>query len=183
MNIVNLILYDILSEAKQIGQLYHWTGLKSLYLILKSGFINPSTEDRDDFNRGISTTRSKEYSYGRFPVKIVLDGDLISHKYKIKPLNWWNNTKATHSEFEERIITNKAIPINYIDEIIFCLKHFSKAADYTQELFSFIEYNEKEFYNELVERNVFQNYNENEQVMIIFKLAFPEYAQKFKMEK
>jgi hypothetical protein len=112
------ILKEII-EAKQVGDIYHFTSLKGLYGILKDGFIKPNSENQ------ISTTRNKnvdmssffEYSGGQVTVMLTLDGNKISNKYKVKPFRydptfWSLPVYQDKFEFEEQIITNgKNFPI------------------------------------------------------------------------
>jgi hypothetical protein len=121
-------LIDILNEineARQRGELYHFTSIKTLndnsnYLlgILNSGYIRPNEEKQ------ISTTRNKKINVEPFMgdvpdyiARLTLDGDKISNKYKIRPFYYEpdSNTKPVYlnkGEFEEQIITNgKNFPI------------------------------------------------------------------------
>ena len=107
-----------ITEAKQVGDRYHFTSLKGLYGILKDGFIKPNAENQ------ISTTRNKQMDLTIFPagggaalIMLILDGDKISNKYKIRPFNIagdYDNLPIylNKYEFEEQIITNgKNFPI------------------------------------------------------------------------
>jgi hypothetical protein len=111
------ILKEII-EAKQVGDVYHFTSLKNLYGILKDGFIKPNDENQ------ISTTRNKQMDLTTFPaggnaalIMLTLDGDKISNRYKIRPFNIagdYDDLPAylNKEEFEEQIITNgKNFPI------------------------------------------------------------------------
>jgi hypothetical protein len=107
-----------ITEAKQVGDIYHFTSLKGLYGILKDGFIKPNSENQ------ISTTRNKQMDLTIFPaggsaalIMLTLDGDKISNRYKIRPFNIagdYDDLPAylNKDEFEEQIITNgKNFPI------------------------------------------------------------------------
>jgi hypothetical protein len=83
-------LIDLLkkiNEAKQVGTLYHWTKLKNLKNIIKTNTLNTSYAGHGIFNY-VSTTRSKDkFQFGiaeSSDVAIVLDGDKISNRYKIR---------------------------------------------------------------------------------------------------
>jgi hypothetical protein len=104
-------LIDILkeiTEGKQVGTLYHFTPLKNIPKILNSQRLNPNDEGH------ISTSRRPNMSTEIFiddfsnrmdntPIaRIVLDGDKISNKYKIKPFSY----KRGEDLGEEQIITN-----------------------------------------------------------------------------
>jgi hypothetical protein len=111
------ILKEII-EAKQVGDVYHFTSLKGLYGMLKDGFIKPNNENQ------VSTTRDKQMDLTLFPAgggaalpMLTLDGDKISNRYKIRPFNIagdYDNLPAylNKYEFEEQIVTNgKNFPI------------------------------------------------------------------------
>jgi hypothetical protein len=115
------ILEDI-NEAKQVGDIYHFTGVldkngnRYLMKILNSGYLKPNEDNQ------ISTTRNKKvdvYSFiGHTPdymARLTLDGNKISNNYKIKPFYFANQGDPAYlakDEFEEQIITNgKNFPI------------------------------------------------------------------------
>ena len=115
------ILEDI-NEAKQVGDIYHFTGVldkngnRYLMKILNSGYLKPNEDNQ------ISTTRNKKvdvYPFiGHIPdyiARLTLDGNKISNNYKIKPFYFDNQGDPAYlakDEFEEQIITNgKNFPI------------------------------------------------------------------------
>jgi hypothetical protein len=73
-----------LSEAKQVGILYHYTDPKNIKNILKTGlkFSSPQQEISNMYY--ISTTRKKQN--WKYLTQITLDGSKISEKYKISPI-------------------------------------------------------------------------------------------------
>lgn len=77
-------LIDILNEGKQVGLLYHYTSPDNIEDIKKNGikFSSPQQEISDMYY--ISTTRKKQN--WKHKVEIILDGDKISKKYKITPI-------------------------------------------------------------------------------------------------
>jgi hypothetical protein len=77
-------LIDILREAKQVGFLYHYTSPDNIKNILKNGikFSFPQKEISDKYF--ISTTRRKQN--WKHKTLIILDGNKISEKYKIIPI-------------------------------------------------------------------------------------------------
>ena len=84
------ILKEI-AEGKQVGTLYHYTDIKSLYNIIKQNTLIPSIRDNT-----VSLTRSKNQDFTHAHTKnsiIVLDGDKLSNNYKITPHHdmAWNN--------------------------------------------------------------------------------------------
>jgi len=86
---------NYLKEAKQIGILYHYTKISGLFSILKSNKLkvglSPSYLTRDKVSYVVSMTRDKNFHkinrdfIGGVEVRLVLDGDRLSNKYKIKP--------------------------------------------------------------------------------------------------
>ena len=84
MNLTNL-LKEVLLEAKQVGDLYHFTPINYCIQILKTQYIQPNDEKQ------ISTTRYANSDTGfishgdtNIMCRIMLDGDKISTKYKIR---------------------------------------------------------------------------------------------------
>jgi hypothetical protein len=73
-------------EAKQVGILYHYTLIKNA--------INIAEENRILANpdRGISFTRNKHFHKNGHGIsgvecRFVIDGDKLSHRYKLTPFN------------------------------------------------------------------------------------------------
>ena len=89
-------------EAKQVGNLYHYTSAEGLKGILTSNSLNASEENYlGNELYYVSFTRNKNFhNKGQnFNVKtdyrITLDGDKLSSKYKIKPFAYipgWDYT-------------------------------------------------------------------------------------------
>lgn len=97
---------DILREAKQVGPLYHFTSYGRMILIVKDNFVlKPKIlTSESDY---LSFTRNKQMISDSVPsnVRITVDGDKLSEKYKIEP---YADTKAGYGrnawdESEERI--------------------------------------------------------------------------------
>jgi hypothetical protein len=114
-------LIDILNEAKQVGPIYHFTTLRGATGIFTSGKIRVNEDGV------VSVTRDKNLNTSEFDsegepeeniVRIDLDGDNISNKYKIRPYSFGHIGKK-NLEFEEQIITGKqGLPINnYVKNI------------------------------------------------------------------
>ncbi len=85
-------LIDLIAEAKQVGTLYHYTSEPGAAAILKSNRINASVEEyRGNELYYVSFTRNKDFHKRseRFGVKtavrIAIDGDRLSDRYKVKP--------------------------------------------------------------------------------------------------
>ena len=96
------------------GVLYHITSLtKAANIVVTNRFeLKPSdgTEAEELLSKSsyyLSTTRSKVGSYTRnqlwsYSVIFVLDGSRLSHRYKIRPSDYWETNKSTPQERLER---------------------------------------------------------------------------------
>ena len=131
MNIVNKILL----ESKQVGILYHYTSYNNLQNILYSNcLICKNKIYLNEFDKevsAISFTRSADFhkndSIGKMwneGFRLVIDGNKLSHKYKIQPYNYYGNVSGNEDNlinkekfnlYEEIVLTNKIDNIkNYI---------------------------------------------------------------------
>lgn len=130
-------LVDLLkeiTEAKQVGNLYHFTYLSYISNVLDNGLQFQKNNIENYLKEySISTTRSHNLSgFDTFYLmkrscRVVLDGDKISQKYKIAPVNADNiwNLRASNTSFggskvynlyEERIYSDTPgyLPLSYI---------------------------------------------------------------------
>lgn len=113
------ILKIVLVEAKQVGKVYHFTTYKKMEKIVKSGFNMKSwTMLYPHLGRGpkekeyISFTRSKNMASTtkttiHDDVRITVDGDNMSNKYKFEPFadSDTNYGRGNGSdEMEERLV-------------------------------------------------------------------------------
>ena len=126
----------LLNEAKQRGLLYHFTRGADLDSILGNNIINSGSV----IKTGVSTTRDygKTLAMGfkRLPIRIVLDGDKLSNKYKITPFNDFPKVlQKGREEKEEMIKTKNGIP--NIDKYIIKITFNEKSSYYNED-----EYNE-----------------------------------------
>lgn len=125
-------------EAKQVGVLYHFTKLDNLYHILKSDKLRGTQFPGGNYY--ISFTRDKNFNksekrrdQGITPeVKITVDGNKLSSRYKFEPYNYYGDPKSgnlnpiPHSkahlkdkgEFEERIILKNELGIQNFDSYV-----------------------------------------------------------------
>jgi hypothetical protein len=133
-------LLDILLEGKQVGTIYHYTTVDGLQGILKDGYLKPSPARQEQLSY-VSFSRNKALGSTLGPsktqVRISIDGDKLSNKYKLLPYtqlepetekdkeNWNKSFSKTSSESEVIIPSKKynnkieIIPyINNIDIII-----------------------------------------------------------------
>lgn len=107
-------------EAKQVGLLYHVMRNTSFIYMLKNNMLGKE-RDTSDF---VSFSRRKDYNYvsGMFEpysYKIIIDGDKLSHNYKIFPVADKGQYVGGHRfEAEERVQGNIKNISRYIKSII-----------------------------------------------------------------
>lgn len=119
-----------LKEAKSVGTLYHITNIEGMDIILNDNILCTKNQS------GISFTRDKNLNriIGSAPrswFKVVIDGDLLSERYKIYPKNATNyNGYVPHNcvrvdlshEHEEYVPSHEIVNINkYIKGVIIIL--------------------------------------------------------------
>ena len=134
IKLVNLL--KEITEGKQVGTLYHYTSIENLSYILKDEYIIPNSENQ------VSTTRNKDIDTTPFlgynkkiknTVRLKLNGDKISNKYKIQPYLYDEDTAnpkdrlpayISKYEFEEQILTNgENLPIfPYLEQVDIFIK-------------------------------------------------------------
>jgi len=122
---------EYLDEAKQVGTLYHFTSLYALKKILNNWCLK-GMEVYGDEGEYISFSRNKDliFETPKDEVRIVLDGNKMSEKYKFEPyLDNNNGIKRTGGEAEERINTQK-----YKDKIY--IQPYIKSIDFNSDLYS-----------------------------------------------
>lgn len=80
------LLRESLNEAKQVGDIYHFTSYENMISIINDDFNLKSFGSNPD-NSYISFTRNKNMSSPTIykDVRIIVDGDNLSNKYKIEP--------------------------------------------------------------------------------------------------
>ena len=105
-------------ESKQVGMIYHFTKLPYAVKIFRnelvllsskeSGFSDSGNnkESDEDNLEYVSFTRNKNLNTTSFfkyhDVRFNINGDILSHKYKIQPFMDWKVTRG-HNESEEMI--------------------------------------------------------------------------------
>jgi hypothetical protein len=112
----------LIIEGKQVGTIYHGTTINNLYsMITKDKKIQLSADkigiNSDSFYPYYSFTRNPHIKIFADGVRIELNGDRMSDKYKFKPFKY----NGTEGEDEERIDAEKYENVNlmpYIKEII-----------------------------------------------------------------
>lgn len=109
--------YSSIFESKQVGILYHFTPLRGLAGIIKDNLIlKPSIEtkqvflqDSDEKIEYVSFTR--KFDFGATEIRLDIDGDILSRKYKIEQYSYTRTPIFRHKEpeAEERIKGSVAI--------------------------------------------------------------------------
>jgi len=131
------ILKNIILEAKQAGDLYHFTPVSYLKDILLTQYLYPNDENQ------ISTSRRPNMSTRDFQdmktnsiARIMLDGDKISNKYKVRPFAFGANENNPEDLGEEQIVVNgQKFPfIPYLKRIDIFLNKKTKVNDKIVEL-------------------------------------------------
>ena len=104
-------LLDILKEAKQVGILYHYTENWLLEKIIESNTLLAP----------ISFTRSKDkktVSWIDAEAALVIDGNKLSTKYKIRPYQDRDEEGRFFDEMEERVDKNIVGLDKYLIKVI-----------------------------------------------------------------
>jgi hypothetical protein len=99
-----------ITEAKQVGDLYHFTPLSSLRNILGTRVLFTNEEDQISTSVRANMDTDVLEKFGDDPiVRFMLDGNKISNKYKIRPFAYGvNDSGSDYIEDlgEEQIVTN-----------------------------------------------------------------------------
>lgn len=104
-----------ITEAKQVGILYHYTTIGNALKITRDNRLNRSfdTDENMDF---ISFTRDKNFhtvedritsGITGLDCRFVVDGDKLTNNYKIKPYDYYKGeyeNDELYNEYEERVI-------------------------------------------------------------------------------
>ena len=137
MKLLNLLKEIYLNEAKQVGTLYHFTPLSNLKEILFTQFLYSNDEYQ------VSTSRRPNMSTRDFQdmkknsiVRMALDGNKISTKYKVRPFAFGADEGSAEDLGEEQIIVNgERFPfIPYLKRIDIFLNKKEKVNDKIIEL-------------------------------------------------
>lgn len=103
-------LIDILkeiNEAKQVGLLYHFTPISNLKDILLTRFLYPNDEGQISTSiRPNMSTRDFQDMKNASIVRLTLDGDKISTKYKVRPFAFGASEGDAEDLGEEQIVVN-----------------------------------------------------------------------------
>lgn len=112
--------------------LYHYTNVDAAYNILNSNrfmlSLGATRDAEEPINKGklyfLSLARSPESEYFhayQSGVIFVLNGEKLSHNFKVVPVDYWGNSRIyKKSEYEERLLLDKPFfddAVDYIKEI------------------------------------------------------------------
>jgi hypothetical protein len=126
-----------ITEAKQVGDLYHFTPISNLKNILLTQFLYPNDEDQVSTSRRPNMSTRDFYDMKRNSiVRLTLDGDKISTKYKVRPFAFGADEGNPEDLGEEQIVVNgKKFPfIPYLKRIDIFLNKKEKVNDKLIEL-------------------------------------------------
>lgn len=99
---LNNILKEIIKEAKQVGNLYHYTPIENIKNVLASQYLAPNDEGQISTSiRANMELNPLTKMDNKSIARIMLDGNKISNKYKIKPFSFEREDLG-----EEQIIVN-----------------------------------------------------------------------------
>ena len=146
-------LYPLILESKQLGIIYHYTGIYNLSEMLKyNDFKLKSDMNYISFTRNPSMF-SSELRPSKLQCRIAIDGNKLSNFYKLNPyMDIKNDLNREHGEAEERFIkvddlfmSNSKTTINIKDFIIeidimdepLFMSEYDKNYSYSSKLFLF----------------------------------------------
>jgi hypothetical protein len=140
-------LIDLLLEARQVGPLYHFTGVRGLELIMDTNMFraSPAYVSGDPSDR-VSFTRNKNYYWNI--IRIGVDGDKLSTKYKITPYSYQQGAKGELDQSEEVVERDISNAKSYITDVTYILdKHknyeHKVPISYLQQLYPSIKFSYK----------------------------------------
>jgi hypothetical protein len=101
------LLKEALHEAKQVGNLYHFTNIESIKDILNTQYLIPNDEHQVSTSvRANMDTAVLNKLTGSPICRLMLDGDKISTKYKVRPFDYMGYEGEGEDVGEEQIVIN-----------------------------------------------------------------------------
>ena len=141
-----------INEAKQVGTLYHFTTASNAVSILRDNILG---KKRD----AVSFTRDKNFPksvrHGIYPeVGFILDGDLLSNKYKVEPYSFQGTVQKVPKgdlgpEWDESE--------EYIDTAVVDVQKYIKGILIDRSSLVEVDNSEREFYGQLYRKKIFTN--------------------------
>jgi hypothetical protein len=115
--------YLLLLEGKQVGTLYHFTRLSSLFNMIIDDFNLETHQDYFSFTRNYNIVDFKKYKNDfsldwelfndKRIVRIDIDGNKLSNYYKVQPfIDQNNNIKRVQGEWEEIVKYTKDLNVS-----------------------------------------------------------------------
>jgi hypothetical protein len=113
-----------LNEVKNMGFLYHYTSMEFAEDIMKSNKLLGSLNDFEERQyKVVSLTRDKNFHNTEYHsmvgssyfVRFVLDSELLSHRYKLRPIFSYFEKKYGKQKLfgaEEGVITDEIYPLS-----------------------------------------------------------------------
>ena len=107
----------LVKEGKQVGVLYHYTSLKSALLILEHNELKPykqvyGNENSSEHFNYVSLTRDNHFHrlariIQGIQCRFIIDGDKLSHNYKITPYNDFEQDEFYQGRYGHRPYNDK----------------------------------------------------------------------------
>lgn len=133
-----------IKEAKQVGIIYHFTTIDSIKMLLNKKKMEEYGCEILTFlsnNSHLSTTRDymlvnsplPTFNVSKYNIRIAINGDKLSNKYKIKPINGLhdNSKNIFGTELNFKRVKHKSEK----EEVILCPKSGSfKLKEYIEEI-------------------------------------------------
>ncbi len=203
-------LNSLILESKQVGMIYHFTGIWNLYEMLNSSdFKIKSDNNYISFTRN-PTLFTPEMRLSKLQTRIMINGSKLSSKYKIIPFKDFRGVDRKHGEWEEKIdkvddlfmlnpitkidISDCIVEIDILEEPIFRGiddEFYKTAADnfmYEPNNYMFpkndmegIIRKHKELLNNI--SNIIKDKNYNFEVNLVSKFTNPKYQDKWILTK
>lgn len=120
-----------ISERKQFGYIYHLMATDKAFYNFTTDSIKVRTYNYISFTRDINLN-SYMGDGGTILIKIELNNELLSDKYRIEPYRYRNGFGVYFDEFEERVVKTKTIENlhKYISKIILLEDKIDKEIKY-----------------------------------------------------
>jgi hypothetical protein len=94
---------EFISEAKQVGDLYHYTSYENAPKILKADSLQIGKTGHISLTRNKNLHMQSTTGLGGTRVRLTIDGDKLSEKYKIRPYKYHSMDVDAGDESEENI--------------------------------------------------------------------------------
>lgn len=188
-------LKPLVLESKQRHILYHFTNLYNFNEMLEKrmGFCLGGLSSYKSY---VSFTRnfnmiSSELRPDKYSVRIVIDGNKLSNKYKIQPYIDKNYVNRNHGEWEEKIdiddfgcvdILDCITEVNIMNKPL--LNHDIKHHFFGNNIYSEKDEEITKYYNKFIEKITNKNLKKyNFPITIVSKYTNPKYQEKWILQR